>query len=314
MAREKEPGDIPESNKQLTEINQASFPVLGAASYVERAGFTPAFPAQLKDLNDVLVRITPPQSAGFNLEITPDASLPEIEFKPHIDNPFKIEVASTKEGRATVRVSTREQLEFDGALTIAQIQEFVKNVLPGRKAWFRAEPTIKFKDLYIRSYANPTNLYEEEKNPHWQEDVRKAKTEGTEHLLEGLLQTIEVDLDIAADEQIDNLGQRIELVEVDATFYSRYSAKDKRQRRIARREKMVSYIAPQLYNRFEIRLDNTRGSTFMEMLMHSTGYKQAFASFLRLMYSGTPEEVERVIKGFTELMKKTPAYIDSTKD
>jgi len=309
---EREPKDIDQQRGLARRDDESSLPIWRAAPLMEKTGFSPAFPAKVRALNDVLARIAPPRSVGFSMELRPDAMTPQIDFKPHVESPFKIEITGVKEGHVILRISTKEYLYRDGSLGFADIQQFVRGAFPDRQASLYAAPVIEHQLIELGKVGDkmPQDLYEEEKATAWRETIRDSKKRTTERLLDGLLPTIDVDLNTVTEEQIRQLSERIEAVKIDVTFYSKWS-ENRRKRKVNRKEGMLTSFNPQLYNDFQVMLEGEREEDpLLQISLFPLTHRRILFVFQQLFYRGTPEKVEDVIEKFTEMMKKTPTYIN----
>ncbi len=236
----------------------------------------------------------------------------QADFQPHVENPFKIEVAGLGEGQAALRIRTSKYLYGDGSVELPDIQQFVHEALPGRNALFHAAPAIQFEGpVYVEAYRKiPGSLYDEERDSRWREVIQDKRRASMERLLDGLLPTIDTDLDSVTQDQVENLAGRIHGVKVEATFYSQWS-QNPRRRRVSRKESMLSAIAPQLYNSFAVVLEGGNDEEPLLRISLFPGFDQVYCVFQDLFYRGTPDDIERVIEKFGDMMKKTPAYTDS---
>lgn len=310
---EREPKDIDQQRGLARREDKLSLPIGRAVPFMEKIGFSPALPAKVRTLNDVLARIAPSRSVGFSMEIRPDATAPQIDFTPHVENPFKIEITGIKEDHAILRISAKEYLYRNGSLRFADVQQFVRGAFPDRQASLYAAPVLEHQLTELGKVGSrmPQDLYEEEKATAWRERIRDSKKRTTERLLDGLLPTIDVDLNTVTEEQIIKLSERIEAVKIDATFYSKWS-ENRRKRKVNRKEGMLSAIEPQLYNDFQVMLEGEREEEpLLQISLFPLTYGKILFVFQQLFYRGTPEEVEGVIEQFTEMMKKTPTYAES---
>lgn len=309
---EREPKDIDQQSLARRE-GELSLPIGRAVPFMEKTGFSPALPEKVRALNDVLARIAPSRSVGFSMELRPDATAPQIDFTAHVENPFKIEITGVKEGSVILRISTKEYLYRDGSLEFADIQQFVRGTFPDRQASLYAAPVIESQEIELGKVSSrmPQDLYEEEKATAWRETIRDSKKRTTERLLDGLLPTIDVDLNTVTEEQIIKLSERIEAVKIDVTFYSKWN-ENPRKRKVNRKEGMLTSFNPQLYNDFQVMLEGEREEDpLLQISLFPLAHGKILFVFQQLFYRGTPEEVEGVIEQFTEMMKKTPTYADS---
>lgn len=293
--------------------SSVAFPIPQVFSIVERAGFTPALAVNLRSLNDTLATIRPPEITGFNLELTPDALTPKIDFKQETHNPFKVELTGIADGSAALRISIHENLVGDNVL-FSDIKTFVHNTFPGRQATFHTAPTIEFQGPVMMSSRRPIpqSLYEEERDEHWSEDIQRAREASAERYLKGVLPVIDASLDDVSDAQIEKLTERIEGADITITFYKRWRQNPK-NRRVNRKEKMTVATWPQLYDFFEIKLDGQQES-LLKFNVLSAYNGRTLCVFSELFYRGQPEEIEHVIGDFTGLLQKTPAYQRNKED
>lgn len=293
--------------------DQTDLPVPQVFSVIERTGFTPQLTRNLRSLNDTMARIRPSEVAGFNLELTPDALTPKVDFKQEVKSPFKVEVVGHTDGSAALRISVTGEVWGDNVL-FSDIKDFVQESFPDRKATFHTAPTIEFQgEIYLRRYGSPPrNLYEYEQDPSWGRDIERARRERAESYLKGVLPEIDVNLDEVTNEQIAKLTERIEGADITITFYSRYRQNPK-NRRVNRKEGMTVATWPQLYTNFEIRLDGQQ-EPFLQFDVISVYSGKANCVFSKLFFRGKPEEVEQIMEKFTGLLQKTPAYKRSTEN
>jgi hypothetical protein len=311
---EQEPGNIEEQNDVVRQEGRIGLPVSQADPFIEKIGFVD-LRTRLRNLNYVLARIAPSRPVGFSMEIKPDIETAQIDFKPHVENPFKIEIAGSKDNFTLLRISTREYLYRNGSIELADIQQFVQESFPDREALFHAAPIIQYQEIEMNRVGSrrPQDLYEEERDAAWREKMQESKKRTTEYLLEGLLPVIDEDLHTVTEEQIKKLSERIAAVKINATFYSEWSENPKR-RKVNRREEILSPIEPQLYNSFDVILEGQAEEPLLQISLFPLPFGENFLVFQRLFYRGTPEEVEKVIEKFSEMMKNTPGYARFDED
>ncbi len=286
--------------------SSVSFPLPQVFSVVERAGFTPALAGKLRSLNDTLSAICPAEVTGFNLVLTPDALTPKIDFEQEVDNPFKVELTGIADGRAALRISVGQSVLGDNVL-FSDIKGFVKESFPDKKATFHTAPTIEFNGpVYIRGYSYPTSLFGEERMQGWSQKVEEAREGAAHRFLDGVLPTIDEDLENVTDQQIERLTERVEGADVTITFYSRFRSNAK-NRKVSRKEKMWVATQPQLYQFYEIKLEGQQES-FLKFDVINAYKGRTMCVFSELFYRGQPEEIEQIMGGFSTLLQNTPAY------
>lgn len=280
-------------------------------------GFTPLLPIRLRELNDVLVLLDPPQSFGFNIEMIPsrvDVSSPIIEFVRKVDHPsFKVEISGFEDGDAAVKINTTESV-YGGYVKLDDIKHFARLAFPDRELEFRAEPRIEFKGrAFVRRTPGqvPKDLYEEYRDSTWREEKDEAIRKSSQRFLEGLLPTVNVDLYTVDEGQLDRLTEEMQGANVELTFYRKFDI-NPHKRKVARKESFLADVGRQLYNSFEIITKDNRHRILSFSVNNMSGSANCY--FDNLQFFGKSEEVERVIEEFTKLMQKTPVYIRHSRE
>lgn len=278
---------------------------------IQRFGFSAEFPSLVKDLNDTLSRLEDSTPQGFNLEFYPDSRDPSIEMEVKFkdERPFKVEIAGgLNRGNASVRV-TNQRHEWNRASTVSlpDLQEFVSTAFPDRKATIKAEPSITYRGPVMVTGTPPEDLYEEEMDPEWRQELQSARARSTERLLVGILPPINMSLEDVTEEELGQLSDQIGNVKVEATFYQPTATRKKFVSRRVSDE--TGSPARQLYSDFEIEVD---GKTLIRMYVDSIRYGRehvgTYCYIKELNFYGMPQEVELVIKQFLALMQKTESY------
>lgn len=274
-------------------------PRVSVPAAIEQVGFSSRFTERLRELNYVLGIIGKPRVEGFNLELLPDTVFPTIDIKLDLQSPFKVEVMG--DGRhAAVRVRTNN---ISVEMPIADIQEFTHSTFPKRKIVLVCLPR-RYNDegfsvpLYTKI---PTSLYEEEQSSDWRNRLEEFYSKTRAALGNEMFFPIEIDLYDVTE------GLLASLI---------CGPEDSRYKLMLDLAEISGKLLNSPYQKFQVYLKKgkrplleLRGN-LSRLFYRSVGRTEGAPSFTfsQLYFGGKPQDVEKVIAQFTELLKKTSKY------
>lgn len=283
---------------------------------MREVGYSPTFGSQVLELQSTLAEIDSPKRRGFNLEIGTDEEFPDIQFTPRIEPAFSIEVMGLNDpDTASVRI---RRLEYTTAvdMSLSALKEFAREALPGRNVTLEAIPSPLVEGdtkIITAPYATrPESFFDEESTPggqSWKNAVREAKSRDLYSLLQDFLQPFSKSLDDVTEEDFLDLSEHIEGATVDLNIFKR-NPKDRNQIIITKTQPVIVPMPRWIYDKLRIVIEGQKDPV-IQMHPVNIGIGEILL-FDQLYFTGTAEEVERVVKQATILFQATSGYKGDT--
>ena len=290
-------------------VRHTDNPIISSSgqNIVENFGFSSDFENHIRLLNDTLVTIFPPVMHGFNVRLSPSERDPVVEVSADVAAPYSVQIAADRRG-ARLRLSINE-ITSPQRLTLSDIKAFAQAAFPDRRVNFNMQPTdlALGRPVRIPGRAIPTNLYEEMTDPSWERTITEAMRESSRRLLQGILPNIREDIKTITEENLVFLTTRLEAAQVDVRFYSRYR-ENPGQRRVHRRESMLTDTPNQLYTHFELYFDDP-SNPFMKFKADNDFWDDVVHCYLtEFDFPGSSSEVESAVQQVAMLLQQTHGY------